>query len=116
MRNSRLFICLILLSITTKSIATHIRAGEIIARQVSGTEFVFTFVGYRDVQGILFQNGTFDFGDGTTFGGEGGDQIPWVRFAPENGVERWEFTLSKTYSAAANYLVSYTEENRNEDK
>lgn len=99
-----------------QSMATHIRAGEIIAvQQDNSNTFIFTFIGYRDVQGILFQNGTFDFGDGTTFGGEGGDQIPWVRFAPENGVERWEFTLTKTYGAAANYLVSYTEENRNEN-
>ncbi|MBC6426385.1 MAG: gliding motility-associated C-terminal domain-containing protein [Ekhidna sp.] len=96
--------------------ATHIRAGEIIARQVSGNEYVFTFIGYRDVEGILFQNGIFDFGDGTTFGGDNADEmIPWVRFAPEDGVERWEFTLPHTYPAAANYIVSYTEENRNED-
>ena len=115
MRYSKFLISFVFLLPGFKSVATHIRAGEIIARQVSGSEYIFTFIGYRDVEGILFQNGVFDFGDGTIFGGEGGEIIPWVRFDPVNGVERWEFTLSHTYPAAANYIVSYTEENRNED-
>jgi len=112
---SRLIAFFVFVLLGFQTLATHIRAGEIVARQVSGNEFVFTFIGYRDVEGILFQNGLFDFGDGTQYGGDGGERIPWERFDPEDGVERWEFTLPKTYLASANYLVSYTEENRNED-
>ncbi|MDE0471795.1 MAG: gliding motility-associated C-terminal domain-containing protein, partial [Ekhidna sp.] len=116
MRYLRFLISFVSLLLGFRSSATHIRAGEIIARQVSGTEYIFTFIGYRDIEGIIFQNGVFDFGDGTTFGGDSpGEVIPWVRFAPEDGVERWEFTLPHTYPAAANYIVSYTEENRNEN-
>ena len=116
MRYSRPLTSIVLLLIGFQSLGTHIRAGEIVARQVSGNEYIFTFIGYRDVEGILFQNGIFDFGDGTIFGGENSNEaIPWVRFDPEDGIERWEFTLPHTYPAAANYIVSYTEENRNED-
>ncbi len=115
MRVAKVFAFIICLLIKLSTFATHIRAGEIIARQVSGTEYTFTFIGYRDIEGVVFQNGVFDFGDGTFYGGEGGETIPWKNFAPEDGVERWEFTLPHTYSAPANYIVSYTEKNRNEN-
>ncbi|MEP0987768.1 gliding motility-associated C-terminal domain-containing protein [Ekhidna sp.] len=93
--------------------ATHIRAGEVIAKRVSGLTYEFTFIGYRDVEGVPFGNGVFDFGDGTTFGGEN-EAIPWGNIEDlGNGVEKWEFTLTHTYSGSANYLVSYQEDFRN---
>lgn len=95
--------------------ATHIKGGLIEYRQVSGRTFEFKVIGYRDISGILFQNGTFDFGDGNVFGGEDGDVIPWVRESPQNGVEKWQFVVSYTYTNPGNYTVSYTEENRNEN-
>ncbi|GAB4236450.1 MAG: hypothetical protein Tsb0034_11100 [Ekhidna sp.] len=96
--------------------ATHIRAGEIIARRVSGNIYSFTFIGYRDVEGVQFGNGTFDFGDGQVFGGVNGQTIPWAEPVNiGNGVERWQFTLVHEYSGGSNYLVSYTEDFRNEN-
>lgn len=96
--------------------ATHIRAGEVIARRVSGLTYQFTFIGYRDVDGVPFGNGTFDFGDGTIFGGENGDTIPWEQpVLIAEGVEKWEFSLTYTYAGGSNYLVSYREDFRNAD-
>jgi len=105
----------LLIFIVFKAHATHIRAGEIIVRQISGNTYSITFIGYRDVDGVLFGNGTLDFGDGTTFGGPNGETIPWERFDPVDGVERWQFTRVHEYSGGSNYLVSYTEDFRNAD-
>ncbi|MEP1096017.1 MAG: gliding motility-associated C-terminal domain-containing protein, partial [Cyclobacteriaceae bacterium] len=98
--------------------ATHIRAGEVVAKKISALTYEFTFFGYRDQDGVIFGNGRFDFGDGA-FAGDGTDrEIPWdqsrIVFLG-NGVERWEFSLTHTYQAPNNYLVSYTEENRNDN-
>ena len=46
--------------------ASHIRAGEVIARRISNLtfEYEFTFIGYRDTEtNIEFGGGDFDFGD-----------------------------------------------------
>lgn len=94
--------------------ATHIRAGEVIARRVSGLTYQFTFIGYRDIEGVPFGQGVFDFGDGNFFGDDPGEEIPWGNIVElENGVEKWEFTLTYTYAGASNYLVSYQEDFRN---
>ena len=53
--------------------ASHIRAGEVIARRTSNLtfEYEFTFIGYRDTDtGIEFGGGDFDFGDGTVISGD----------------------------------------------
>lgn len=95
--------------------ATHIRAGEVVARRVSGLTYQFTFIGYRDVEGVPFGNGVFEFGDGNTFGGQN-ESIPWETPVDlGNGVEKWQFTITYTYSGASNYLVSYREDFRNAD-
>ncbi len=97
--------------------ASHIRAGEIIATRVSGLTYKFTFIGYRDVGGVEFGNGLFDFGDGDTFGGQNeGEVIPWATPVDlGNGVEKWQFSLVHTFTGPSGYLVSYNEENRNGD-
>lgn len=98
------------------SFATHIRAGEIIATQIIDNTYSFTFIGYRDVEGVVFGNGVFDFGDETIYGGENGERIPWIQPVDVgNGVERWQFTLIHEYSGGSQYLVSYTEDFRNDD-
>ena len=94
--------------------ATHIRAGEIIARRVDITAraFEFVFVGYRDTDsGIEFGGGTFDFGDGTTQ--TGGFQIRETPIG--NNLVRAEFILPHTYGAPGTFVVSYREEFRNND-
>ncbi len=96
--------------------ASHIRAGEVIAKRISGLTYQFTFIGYRDVEGIPFQQGIFDFGDGpdNVYGDEDDEPIPWGEIEDiGNGVERWQFTLTHTYGGASSYLVSYKERNRN---
>ncbi len=114
MRFIRYFLVSIFFLTAIISKATHIRAGEVIAKRVSGLTYQFTFIGYRDVEGVPFGNGTFDFGDGTVFGGENGEAIPWqTPVLIAEGVERWEFTLTYTYAGGSNYLVSYIEEFRN---
>lgn len=114
MRYIRYFFILVFTTAAVIAQATHIRAGEVIAKRVSGLTYQFTFIGYRDVDGVPFGNGTFDFGDGTIFGGENGDTIPWenIELIAE-GVEKWEFTLTYTYAGGSNYLVSYREDFRN---
>ena len=114
MRYLKIFLVSIfsILAITSK--ATHIRAGEVIAKRVSGLTFQFTFFGYRDIEGVPFGQGIFDFGDGNFYGDDPGEDIPWGNIVDiGNGVERWEFTLTYTYSGASNYLVSYKEDFRN---
>ena len=94
--------------------ATHIRAGEIVARRVDITAraFEFVFVGYRDTDsGIEFGGGTFDFGDGTTQ--TGGFQIRETPIG--NNLVRAEFILPHTYGAPGTFVVSYREEFRNND-
>lgn len=114
MRYLKSFTFLLLTLAFFSSRATHIRAGEVIAKRVSGLTYQFTFYGYRDIEGVPFGNGTFDFGDDKTFGGENGEPIPWTNIVDlGNGVERWEFSLTHTYRGGSNYLVSYREENRN---
>ncbi|WP_436515677.1 gliding motility-associated C-terminal domain-containing protein [Ekhidna sp. To15] len=114
MRYLKCFLFFIFTSIVIVANATHIRAGEVIAKRVSGLTYQFTFIGYRDIEGVPFGDGTFDFGDGTIFGGENGDRIPWenIELIGE-GVEKWEFTLTYTYAGGSNYLVSYSENYRN---
>ncbi|MEO9484087.1 MAG: gliding motility-associated C-terminal domain-containing protein [Ekhidna sp.] len=111
-----LFVCIFsIVAITSK--ATHIRAGEVIARRVSGLTYEFTFFGYRDVEGVPFGQGIFDFGDGNFYGDDPEEVIPWSedRELLGNGVERWRFTLRYTYAGGSNYLVSYKEDFRNAD-
>ncbi|MEQ9404179.1 MAG: gliding motility-associated C-terminal domain-containing protein [Cyclobacteriaceae bacterium] len=100
-----------------ESMATHIRAGEVIARRVDNVSltYVFTFFGYRDQEGVQFGQGRFDFGDGDIYGDDPNEPIPWENITDlGNGVERWEFSISHIYQAPNNYLVSYTEDFRND--
>jgi len=99
------------------SYASHIRAGEIIAKRIGDTRFEFTFFGYRDEEGVPFGQGLFSFGDGNEWGDDSGENIPWnedliVRLG--NGVERWQFTLSYDYGSSGTFIVSYQEDFRND--
>ena len=96
--------------------STHIKGGQIQYEQISANTFLFTFIGYRDVDGVLFGNGIFDFGDGTTFGGSNGETIPWEEpIFIGNGVELWKFKIQYTYENSGSYIVSYTEDFRSTD-
>ncbi len=92
--------------------ATHIRALEITARRISASSLTFEFriTGYRDVDGVQFAAGDFNFGDGSVASG-----INWV-FAEDvgNDTEKWQFTLTHTYAGPGAYKVSYKEPYRND--
>ncbi len=95
--------------------ATHIRGGELSYENISGLTYQFTFVGYRDQDGVLFGQGRFDFGDGTIFGDEENETIPWEMMEEMGGgLQRWEFILTHTYSGAGAYIASYTEDFRSD--
>ena len=92
--------------------ASHIRAGEVIARRISNLtfEYEFTFIGYRDTDtGIDFGGGDFDFGDGTVISGD----FDVLETQITANIVRAEFTLVHTYQAPNSYIVSYSEDNRN---
>lgn len=104
----------VLATITSK--ATHIRAGEVIAKHVSGLTYQFTFIGYRDSApgNVPFGQGLFDFGDGEFFGDDPDETIPWGPIEDlGNQVEKWQFTITHKYPGGSNYLVSYKEDFRN---
>jgi gliding motility-associated-like protein len=91
--------------------ASHIRALEITARRISPSNLTFeiTVTGYRDVSGVLFANGKFNFGDGTST-----ESIPWTNQGNiGNNTEKWQFVLVHTYQGPGAYLLSYEEPFRN---
>ncbi|MFY0687101.1 MAG: gliding motility-associated C-terminal domain-containing protein [Cyclobacteriaceae bacterium] len=95
------------------SFATHIRAGEIIARRIdpNSLTFEFIFIGYRDRGStIAFGAGIFRFGDGEEQ--EGGFEV--IETPINNTVARAEFRVIHTFKAPSSYLVSYEEKFRND--
>ena len=68
MRYQKILFCLLFFALSFDSLATHIRAGEVIARRLSALTYEFTFFGYRDEDGVLFGQGRFNFGDGEIWG------------------------------------------------
>jgi len=95
--------------------ASHIRAGEIIARRIDNFTFTyeFIFIGYRDNDtGVRFGNGTFDFGDGDFLSGPNSFIISETQISAN--IFRAEFRLVHTFQAPNSYVVSYQEDWRNE--
>jgi len=92
--------------------ATHIRAGEIVARRIdkNALTYEFIFIGYRDTDSnIKFGNGTFDFGDGNTVS----NNFQITETPIEKNIVRAEFRLVHTFRSFGTYVVSYKEANRN---
>ena len=93
--------------------ATHIRAGEIIARRIDNLTYTyeFIFVGYRDRNSTIpFGNGVFDFGDGTVI------DVGTTEFSlavVSSTIERAEYRVVHTYNRVQSYIVSYREQDRN---
>lgn len=107
-----LFLLLSLTSFNTS--ATHIRGGQIFYRTINSTTVEFTFIGYRDVDGVPFGQGRFDFGDGQIFGDDAGEAIEWtIEKELNSGIEKWKSIFVHQYAANGEYLASYTEDYRN---
>ncbi|MEM7299258.1 MAG: hypothetical protein AAF391_13450, partial [Bacteroidota bacterium] len=102
----------ILMLVGASANATHIAGGQITYRDLGNRTIEYTFIGYRDADGVLFGQGLFDFGDGDFYGDEDGEVFDWEFEDLGNGIERWEFKLTHTYSGLATYLASYSEDFR----
>ena len=117
--NKRIILLVMLVFITgifNQLVATHIRAGEIIARRIDNLSFTyeFTFIGYRDTDsGIQFGGGVFDLGDGTVIDGrEDGFEITETQIT--SNIVRAEFKIIHEFQAPNRYVVSYKEDFRND--
>ncbi|MEO9804675.1 MAG: gliding motility-associated C-terminal domain-containing protein [Reichenbachiella sp.] len=98
-----------------KAIATHIRAGEIVAIRTSNSSltYKFTVIGYTDTgSSVIFGGGEIDFGDGTivnlTESAENSGTTPL-----EDEVAYNFFEITHTFSAPGKYTIRYNERNRN---
>lgn len=112
---SRIFQISAYLIIASNVHATHIKGGHIAYRQIGANTYEFTFTGFRDVDGVLFGNGIFDFGDGTVIGGTDGEALPWeTPIRINESTELWRFSVIHTYGNSGSYVTSYTEDFRNE--
>jgi hypothetical protein len=124
LRNSLLAI-VFLLAIGANSYGTHLRAGEIIVERVSCNSLTFkiTVTVFTNTlnTNVLF-GGTddyLDFGDGSDPDGDGipGILVPETQNIQRNdlgeGVATASFTVFHTFPGYQQYIVSYSEPNRN---
>ena len=112
-----IFISLALVYLFSDVNATHIRAGEIIAKRISSTSltYEFTIIGYTDTGSeVEFGGGKFDFGDGNIVEVLDESAISANKIQLENQVALNLFKVIHTFQAPGRYVVSYYEQNRND--
>lgn len=106
---------ILLLALPVQLAATHIRAGEIIARRVSNTSLTYEFsiIGYTDTgSSVQFGGGEIDFGDGTSIPiGEGSFFDETIQLGDE--VAYNVFRITHTYQANGRYTIRFREFYRN---
>ncbi|MCC5920833.1 MAG: gliding motility-associated C-terminal domain-containing protein [Cyclobacteriaceae bacterium] len=98
--------------------ATHIRAGEITARRVSNASLTYriTLTGYIDIETstVDFGNGFIDLGDGTIIEDLDFDaDSNTTEVLVPGRIEKREYTFTHTFNSPGDYLINYTEINRN---
>ncbi|MDN4165423.1 gliding motility-associated C-terminal domain-containing protein [Cytophagales bacterium LB-30] len=112
-----LFFLLFFPFLTLELKATHIRAGEIIARRISSdcntNTYVFDIIGYTDT------GSTVEFGGGLIDFGNGEDPIPVdtnfpIRRPLGDGVEVTIFTTEPVTFGSGTFTISFREFNRND--
>ncbi|SHK80171.1 hypothetical protein SAMN04488028_10927 [Reichenbachiella agariperforans] len=105
---------LMMLSVVVSQ-ATHIRAGEIVARRISSSTLTYRFsvIGYTDTGStVLFGSGDIDFGDGVNVNlGENAESNQTILLGDE--VAYNVFTITHTFQGNGRYVVRYNEQNRN---
>lgn len=107
----------LLLSSLNQAVATHIRAGEIIAERVSTQTLTYriTVVGYTDTRSnVVFGPGTINFGDGreVTLNTES----EFVLVEPlGNQIEKNTFVVTHTFQGPGEYTIRFKEFNRNDN-
>lgn len=104
-------------SVTAAANATHLRAGEITIerQQCSALTFRITVTVYTDLRSDVEFGGVgdiLDFGDGTSM------QVPQMPSTPRPDLGEFvgiaTFSILHTYSANQEYIVNYSEQNRND--
>ena len=105
----------VLLSFPLEVVATHIRAGEIIARRISNQSLTYEFsiIGYTDTgSSVQFGGGDIDFGDGTVINIEEGAEFgETINLGDE--VAYNVYVITHTYQAPGTYFIRFREFYRN---
>ncbi len=114
----RITVFLLLLSgISAKLHATHIRAGEIIARLVScqSLTYEFTIVGYEDTgSDVEFGNGEIFFGHGEPVNLDTeNDFFRRDIISGEDLIRKSTFVITHTFPGPGEYTITFREFNRN---
>lgn len=109
---------ILVLSASISGYATHLRAGEIIVERVSCNSLTFritvTVFTNTENTNVLFggEDDWLDFGDGTR------KLVPETANTPRpdlgEGIATASYTFVHTYSGFQEYIISYSEPNRNE--
>jgi len=105
----------IALIVPAELLATHIRAGEIIARRVSNSsyEYEFSIIGYTDTgSSVTFGGGDIDFGDGTDINIEEGSFFDeTIQLGDQIAYN--VYRIRHTYQAPGVYTIRFREFYRN---
>lgn len=113
-RNYAFLLCFFFLVIHFSTNATHIRAGEIIVKQLDciAGKFSVTLIMYGNTSSpITAGNGVLNFGDGTSIVTPSGNFIPRSDLGVSVGI--YTYIIEHTYNTIGSYKISYAETNRN---
>jgi len=98
-------------------LATHIRAGEIIAERISVQSLTYriTVVGYTDTRSsVIFGPGRIDFGDGRVVENLNTESDFNTVESLGNQIEKNVFVITHTYQGPGQYTIQFQEFNRND--
>ena len=101
--------------IVSQTMATHIRAGEIIAERVSVQTLTYriTVVGYTDTRStVVFGPGEINFGDGRVDRLNTESDFEQTESLGQN-IQKNVFVITHTYQGPGNYTIRFLEFNRN---
>lgn len=107
---------LMVLLLTNEVMATHIRAGEIIARRVSNSSLTYEFIiiGYTDTRSsVRFGGGEINFGDGTVIEILENDTFFQETIDLGENIAVNTFIIQHTFQAPGTFTVRFREFNRN---
>lgn len=104
------------LFLAREAMATHIRAGEIIARRLSNSSltYEFTIIGYTDTgSSVTFGGGEVNFGDGTVISILEEDVFFQETVDIGDDIAVNTFKIEHTFQASGTYTIRFREFNRN---
>ncbi|MBD8487240.1 gliding motility-associated C-terminal domain-containing protein [Echinicola sp. CAU 1574] len=111
-----LSLCLFFLGLQ-ETLATHIRAGEIIAERISVQSLTYriTVVGYTDTRSsVVFGPGQIEFGDGRVVENLNTESDFSTVESLGNQIEKNVFVITHTYQGPGQYTIRFLEYNRND--